>query len=72
MKYLFGNIYPQNGKKIEADSIEFAIYKFAYTENDIYKYVNNNEIFEYNYDLNKYILKENCYDEAEINIYVDK
>lgn len=72
MKYLFGGTYPQNGTQIEADSIEFAIYKFAYTEDNIYKYVNDTEISEYNCYLNKYVLKPNCYDKAEINIYINK
>ena len=72
MEYLFGEPYPKDSKIIEADSIEFAIYKFAYTEDNIYKYINDTKISEYNYDLNKYVLKENCYDKAQINIYINK
>ena len=72
MKYLFGEPYPKYGKTIEADSIEFAIYKFTYTEDNIYKYINDTEISEYNSDLNKYVLKTNCYDKAKINIYINK
>ena len=32
MEYLFGKSYPKYCKTIEADSIEFAIYKFTYPQ----------------------------------------
>ena len=76
MNYFFGREPGENSRreaiKIEADTLEFAIYKFAYTENDIYKYLSDYNLSEYNYDLNKYVLKDGCYDKAEINIYVEK
>lgn len=77
MTYFFGrkeetNGYPRfEGVRIEADTLEFAIYKFAYTENNIYKYLSDYSLSEYNCDLNKYIIKDGCYDKAEINIYVN-
>lgn len=77
MNYFFGrkeetNGYPRfEGVYIEADTLEFAIYKFAYTEDNIYKYLSDYSLSEYNSDLNKYIIKDGCYDKAEINIYVD-
>ena len=76
MNYFFGREPGENSRRegvwIEADTLEFAIYKFAYTENDIYKYLSDYNLSEYNYDLNKYVLKDGCYDKAEINIYVEK
>ena len=75
MNYFFGrkeetNGYPRfEGVQIEADTLEFAIYKFAYTKDDIYKYLSDYSLSEYNSDLNKYVLKDGCYDKAEINIY---
>ena len=77
MNYFFGrkgetNGYPRlEGVWVEADTLEFAIYKFAYTEDNIYKYLSDYSLSEYNSDLNKYIIKDGCYDKAEINIYVD-
>lgn len=77
MTYFFGRIGETNGYSrfegvdIEADTLEFAIYKFAYTEDNIYKYLSDYSLSEYNSDLNKYIIKEGCYDKAEINIYVN-
>ncbi len=78
MKYFFGRKEETNGYArfegvcVEADTLEFAIYKFAYTEDNIYKYLSDYSLSEYNSDLNKYVLKDGCYDKAEINIYVDK
>jgi hypothetical protein len=75
MNYFFGRKEKTNGYSslegvyIEADSLEFAIYKFAYTENNIYKYLSDYNLSEYNYDLNRYVIKDGCYDKAEINIY---
>lgn len=77
MKYFFGrkeetNGYPRlEGVWIEADSLEFAIYKFVYTEDDIYKYLSDYSLSEYNHDSNKYAIKDGCYDKAKINIYVE-
>jgi len=77
MKYFFGrkeetNGYPRlEGVWIEADSFEFAVYKFVYTEDDIYKYLSDYSLSEYNHDSNKYAIKDGCYDKAEINIYVE-
>lgn len=77
MTYSFGRIGETNGYSrfegvhIEADSLEFAIYKFAYTEDNIYKYLSDYSLSEYNSGLNKYIIKDGCYDKAEINIYVN-
>ena len=77
MNYFFGrkeetNGYPRfEGVYIEADTLEFAIYKFAYTEDNIYKYLSDYSLLEYNSDLNKYFIKDGCYDKAEINVYVD-
>ena len=75
MNYFFGrkeetNGYPRlEGVWIEADTLEFAIYKFAYTENNIYKYLSDYSLSEYNSDLSRYVIKDGCYDKAEINIY---
>ena len=75
MDYFFGRKEETNGYSrlegvwIEADTLEFAIYKFAYAEDDIYKYLSDYNLSEYNYDLHKYVLKDGCYDKAEINIY---
>ncbi len=77
MTYFFGRIGETNGYStfegvdIEADTLEFAIYKFAYTEDNIYKYLSDYNLSEYNSGLNKYIIKDGCYDKAEINIYVN-
>lgn len=77
MNYCFGrkeetNGYSRlNGVWIEADTLEFAIYKFAYTEDNIYKYISDYSLSEYNYTLNKYVIKDGCYDKAEINIYAE-
>lgn len=76
MDYFFGRKEETNGYSrlegvwIEADTLEFAIYKFAYAEDDIYKYLSDYSLSEYNYELRKYVLKDGCYDKAEINIYV--
>ena len=76
MDYFFGRKEETNGYSrlegvwIEADTLEFAIYKFAYAEDDIYKYLSDHSLSEYNYELRKYVLKDGCYDKAEINIYV--
>ena len=76
MNYFFGRKKETNGYsrfegvRIEADTLEFAIYKFAYTEDNIYKYLSDYRLSEYNYGLNKYVLKDGCYDKAKINIYV--
>ena len=75
MDYFFGRKEETNGYSrlegvwIEADTLEFAIYKFAYAEDDIYKYLSDHSLSEYNYELCKYVLKDGCYDKAEINIY---
>lgn len=75
MDYFFGRKEETNGYSrlegvwIEADTLEFAIYKFVYTEDDIYKYLSDYSLSEYNYELRKYVLKDGCYDKAEINIY---
>ena len=75
MDYFFGRKEETNGYSrfegvwIEADTLEFAIYKFVYSEDDIYKYLSDYNLSEYNYDLRKYVLKDGCYDKAEINIY---
>ena len=75
MDYFFGRKEETNGYSrlegvwIEADTLEFAIYKFAYAEDDIYKYLSDYSLSEYNYELRKYVLKDGCYDKAEINIY---
>ena len=75
MNYFFGRKEETNGYSrlegvwIEADTLEFAIYKFAYAEDDIYKYLSDHSLSEYNYELRKYVLKDGCYDKAEINIY---
>ena len=75
MEYFFGRKEETNGYArfegvyVEADTLEFAIYKFAYTENDIYKYLSDYSLSEYNSDLNRYVIKDGCYDKAEINIY---
>ena len=75
MDYFFGRKEETNGYSrlegvwIEADTLEFAIYKFAYAEDDIYKYLSDYSLSEYNYELSKYVLKDGCYDKAEINIY---
>ena len=77
MTYFFGRIAETNGYSIfkgvdiEADTLEFAIYKFAYTEDNIYKYLSDYSLSEYNSGLNKYVIKDGCYDKAEINIYVN-
>lgn len=76
MDYFFGRKEETNGYSrlegvwIEADTLEFAIYKFVYSEDDIYKYLSDYSLSEYNYELRKYVLKDGCYDKAEINIYV--
>lgn len=76
MDYFFGRKEETNGYSrlegvwIEADTLEFAIYKFAYAEDDIYKYLSDYSLSEYNYELRKYVLKDGCYDKAEINIYI--
>lgn len=76
MDYFFGRKEETNrysrleGVWIEADTLEFAIYKFAYAEDDIYKYLSDYSLSEYNYELCKYVLKDGYYDKAEINIYV--
>ena len=47
MNYFFGRKEETNGYSrlegvwVEADTLEFAIYKFAYTEDDIYKYLSD-------------------------------
>lgn len=75
MDYFFGRKEETNGYSrlegvwIEADTLEFAIYKFAYAEDDIYKYLSDYSLSEYNYELRKYVLKDGCYEKAEINIY---
>lgn len=75
MDYFFGRKEETNGYSrlegvwIEADTLEFAVYKFAYADNDIYKYLSDYSLSEYNYELRKYVLKDGCYDKAEINIY---
>lgn len=75
MDYFFGRKEETNGYSrlegvwIEADTLEFAIYKFAYAEDDIYKYLSDYSLSEYNYELRKYVLKDGCYNKAEINIY---
>jgi len=77
MNYFFGrkegtNGYEKlNGVWIEADTLEFAIYKFAYTKDNIYKYISDYSLSEYNSDLNRYVIKDGCYDKAEINIYAE-
>lgn len=77
MNYFFGRKEETNGYErldgvwVEADTLEFAIYKFAYTEDNIYKYLSDYSLSEYNYTLNKYIIKDGCYDKAEINIYAE-
>ena len=72
MNYFFGRINQTLvGVWVEADTLEFAIYKFAYTEDNIYKYLSDYSLSEYNSDLNRYIVKDGCYDKAEINIYVN-
>lgn len=76
MDYFFGRKEETNGYSrfdgvwIEADTLEFAIYKFVYSEDNIYKYLSDSSLSEYDYNLNKYLLKDGCYDKAEINIYV--
>ena len=72
MTFLFGDLYNRKGMTVEADTIEFAIYKFAYTVDDIYAYVNDSSLTEYDYHLGEYILKEDCYDKAQVNIYIDR
>ena len=75
MDYFFGRKEETNGYSrlegvwIEADTLEFAIYKFAYAEDNIYKYLSDYSLSEYNYELRKYVLKDGCYGKAEINIY---
>ncbi len=75
MNYFFGRKEEINGYAkldgvwIEADALEFAIYKFAYTEDNIYKYLSDYSLSEYNSDLNRYVIKDGCYNKAEINIY---
>ena len=75
MDYFFGRKEETNGYSrlegvwIEADTLEFAIYKFTYAEDNIYKYLSDYSLSEYNYGLSKYVLKDGCYDKAEINIY---
>lgn len=75
MKYLFGRKEETNGYVrfegvyVKADTLEFAIYKFAYTEDNIYKYLSDYNLSEYNSDLNRYVIKDGCYDKAKINIY---
>lgn len=75
MDYFFGRKEETNGYSryegvwIEADTLDFAIYKFAYTENNIYKYLSDYSLSEYNSDLNRYVIKDGCYDKAEINVY---
>ena len=77
MNYFFGrkeetNGYPRlEGVWIEADTLEFAIYKFAYTRDNIYKYLSDYNLSEYNSDLGRYVIKNGCYDKAEINIYTE-
>lgn len=77
MDYFFGRKEETNGYSrlegiwIEADTLEFAIYKFAYTEDDIYKYLSDYSLSEYNSDLHRYIIKDGYYDKAEINIYAE-
>ena len=76
MDYFFGRKEETNGYSrlegvwIEADTLEFAIYKFTYAEDDIYKYLSDYSLSEYNYELRKYVLKDGCYDKAKINIYI--
>lgn len=76
MNYFFGRKEETNGYSrlegvwIEADTLEFAIYKFAYAEDDIYKYLSDYSLSEYNYELLKYVLKDGCYEKAKINIYI--
>lgn len=76
MDYFFGRKEETNGYSrlegvwIKADTLEFAIYKFAYAEDDIYKYLSDYSLSEYNYELRKYVLKDGCYDKAKINIYI--
>lgn len=76
MNYFFGRKEETNGYSrlegvwIEADTLEFAIYKFAYVEDDIYKYLSDYSLSEYNYELRKYVLKDGCYEKAKINIYI--
>ena len=47
MNYFFGRKEETNGYSniegvhIEADTLEFAIYKFVYTEKNIYKYLSD-------------------------------
>ena len=43
MIYLFGDFsnYNYHSLVIEADTVEFAIYKFAYTAKDLYAYIND-------------------------------
>ena len=75
MDYFFGRKEETNGYSrlegvwVEADTLEFAIYKFAYTEDNIYKYLSDYSLSEYNSDLGRYVIKNGCYDKAEINIY---
>ena len=77
MNYFFGRKEETNGYEkldgvwIEADTLEFAIYKFAYTKDNIYKYISDYSLSEYNSDLNRYVIKDGCYDKAEINIYAE-
>ena len=61
MTFLFGDFYNRKGMTIEADTIEFAIYKFVYTVDDIYAYVNDSSLTEYDYYLGEYILKKSKY-----------
>lgn len=76
MDYFFGRKEETNGYSrlegvwIKADTLELAIYKFAYAEDDIYKYLSDYSLSEYNYELRKYVLKDGCYDKAKINIYI--
>lgn len=75
MKYLFGDFddYNHHSLVIEADTIEFAIYKFVYTAEDLYAYINDNKIADYDLHSDKYFLKDSSfYDKAEIKIYVDE
>lgn len=77
MNYFFGrkeerNGYPRfDGVQVEADTLEFAIYKFVYTEKNIYKYLSDYSLSEYNSDLGRYAIKDGCYNKAKINIYVE-
>lgn len=75
MTYLFGDPFNYNHHSlvIEADTIEFAIYKFVYTAKDLYAYINDNKITDYDLHSDKYfLLNSSFYNKAEIKIYVDE